>query len=197
MKVLVALAVFWLSIGIAVPTHAAPPHTIAWTPLNAAPGKNIVIAGEPFVLVRVPVRDLGGNRRFQVSFLAPKFGGTLVGILTTSHSKDPLPDPIQIDGFDAIVTVADGRSYTVDNFLSPGDYTFTVVAQASCSASIKVGQTLLLLNGVISVTQQPSTDIGDKPNAVPHAEFADYIHPTAQVNGCNKWIDYIRVQELP
>ena len=197
MKVLIALAAFWLSVGVAVPASAAPPHTINWTPLGGAPGKQVTLAGQQFVLVRVPVRDLGGARRFSVTFLAPKVGGTLVGALTTLHSKDPLPDPIQIDGFDAVVTVGDSRTYTViTNFLSPGDYTFTVDAHASCTASIKVGQTLLLITGGISVTQQPSTDIGDTPNALPHAEFADYIHPTAQVNGCNKWVDYIRIEEL-
>lgn len=197
MRIIIALAVLGLSVGVAARAHAAPPHTITWAPQNANPGFSVTIAGQPFVLVRTPVRDLGGSRRFEVEFLAPGTAATLVGILTTLHSKDPLKNPIQIDGFDANLSVTDGRSYTVmTNFVSPGDFTFTVNAFATCSVSIKAGQTLITVSAHLATVQQPETDIGSTPNAVPDAEWVDYVHPTAQVNGCNRWADYVRIQEI-
>lgn len=197
MKAIVAIAVLALSIGFAGGAHAQPPHTITWRAQNATPGTQVSIAGQQFVLVRTPVRDLGGSRRFVVSFLAPVTGPTLFAILTTLHSREPLTNPIQLDGFDANVSVSDGRTYSIlSNFLSPGDYTFNVTAQATCSVNIKAGQTLIMVNASLSTVQQPDTDIGSTPNAVPDAEWADYIHPTAQVNGCNRWVDYVRIQEI-
>jgi hypothetical protein len=198
MKVIVALAVFALSIGFAGGAQAQPAHTITWRAVNAAPGTQVSISGQQFILVRTPVRDLGGNRRFAVSFLAPRTGPALFAILTTLHSRDPLTNPIDLDGFDANVSVSDGRNYSIiTNFASPGDYTFNVTAQATCTVSIKAGQTLILLTASLSTVQQPDTDIGSTPNAVPDAEWADYVHPTNQVNGCNRWVDYVRIQEIP
>jgi hypothetical protein len=196
-KIVVALVVLALSMGFAGRAPAAPPHTISWTARSAAPGAVVTLGGQQFVLARIPVRDLGGSRRFSVSFLTPKTGAVSPAILTTVHNRDPLNNPIEIDGFDASVTITDGRTYSIlNNFVSPGDYTFTVAAHASCSVSLKLGQTLLTLIGHIQVVQQDATDIGNKPNAVPHAEWTDWVHPTAQVTACNNWIDYIRVQEL-
>jgi hypothetical protein len=196
MRIIIAIAVLSLSCGFAARADAVPAHTITWVQQNAAVGAKVTIAGQPFTLVRVPVRDLGGSARFHVKFLAPGAPATLVGVLSTVHSKDPLTNPIQIDGFDANVLVIDGRSYTIfPNFVSPGDYTFNVTASASCIANIKVGQTLITLTAQLTTVQQPDTTIPD-PDAVPAAEWLDYVHPTVQVNGCNKWVDYISIDEV-
>jgi hypothetical protein len=198
MKIIVAIAVFGLSMGFAAHIHAQSPHTITWTARGGNPGALVTIAGQQFRIARTPIRDLGSSRTFSLTFLAPRTGPVLTGFVLTSHSTAPLTNPIQIDGFDANVTVADGRNYTiVNNFASPGDYTFTVAAQAVCTVNVKVGQTLITLFATFSAVQQPDTDIGNTPNALPQAEWADYIHPTALVTGCNQWIDYVRIQELP
>jgi hypothetical protein len=197
MRIIIAIAVLALSVNFAARAHAAPPHTITWAQQNAAIGAKVTIAGQPFTLVRTPVKDLGaGNQDVQVSFLAPGPPASLVGILSTVHSKDPLPNPVQIDGFDANLSVIDGRSYTImPSFVSPGDYTFTVSASATCIVNIKVGQTLITLTAQLSTVQQPDTTI-PTPNAVPFAEWIDYVHPTLQVNGCNKWVDYISIEAV-
>jgi hypothetical protein len=198
MKILVAIALFAVSIVFTGRAQAASPHTLTWTPQSGNPGKVVTLAGQTFVLIRMPVRDFGSARRYAVSFLAPRTGILVQAPLTTVHSKEALTDPILIEGFDATVTVTDGRSYNIlSNFSSPGDYTFTVTAHASCTVQIKVGQTLITLIGHIPVVQQPGTNIGDTPNAVPHADWADYVHPSAQLTACDKWLDYVRIQEVP
>ena len=196
-KKFVAIVALTLSIAGTGYAQAAPPHTITWTPRSAAPGAIVTLGGQQFVLVRLPVRDLGGSRRFSVSFLAARNGSVVAAPLVTLHSREPLGDPIEIDGFDATVSVTDGRTYNLlTNFTSPGDYTFSVNAHASCTVNIKAGQTLITLIGFISVVQQPAENIGSTPNAVPHADWAAFVHPGPQITACNNWIDYVRIQEL-
>jgi hypothetical protein len=197
-RILATLAAFALSVAVAGPGDAAPAHTIVWSPKNAAPGTIVTLAGQPFVLIRIPVRDLGSTRRFMVSFLATKTGTFVQAPLPTVHSRDPLANPSEIDGFDAVISVSDSRSYHVNtNFIPPDDdYVFQVIAHASCTVQIKLGATLVSFGTSFSAIQQPLTNIGAIPNAVPHAEWADYVHPSPQVTACNNWIDYIRVREL-
>ena len=199
MKRLVTVAIVALSLGLAGTVGAVQPHTITWIPKNAAPGQVVTIAGQQFVLVRFPIRDLASTRRFQVSYLATKNGTAIVpAILTTVHSKDPIVNSIEIDGFDASVFVSDGRTYSLlSNFLTPADdYTFSVNATASCSVSVKLGETLVTLIGHFSVVQHVAENIGTTPNAVPFANWADYVHPNPQITACNNWLDYVRIREL-
>jgi hypothetical protein len=198
-RTLVAIATFALSLVLVGAGHAAPPHTITWTPKSGAPGAVVNLAGQPFVIARTPIKDLGpAQGEYQLTFLAARNAGAVFATVTTVHSKDALQNPVQIDGFDATVSVTDGRTYQiVSDFITPGTFNFTVVATAACVASIKVGQTLITVTGVLSQTQQPETNIGNKPNAIPDADWSAYTHPTSLVTGCNNFIDYIRIQQLP
>jgi hypothetical protein len=133
MKTIVQLAVALVCLGFVSQGNAQSPHPMTWTPQNAAPGTPVNIAGTSFVLVRVPVENLGlPATRYSVSFLAPRFQGFLSAPLTTVHSTAPLNGPIEIDGFDAKVSVSDGRTYTIGSAIpNPSQYHFTVDAQVT------------------------------------------------------------------
>jgi hypothetical protein len=106
----------------------------------------------------------------------------------------PLRGSIEIDGFNAEAVVVDGRIYTINNsFPDLTQYNFAVDAQAICTVSVKVRQTLLIFSTFFLAVQQPDTDIGTRPNAVPFAQWDDYVDPTQQVRGCDRWLDYIRI----
>lgn len=176
-------------------------HPITWTPQSVAPGTRVNIAGTAFVLVRVPVRDLGGSRRYAVSFLATRFeiagAGLIISSLSTIHTNGPLENSLQIDGFNAEVNVDDLRHYNVNNDpINRTQYNFSVEASASCRVSVLVGRTELTFSASFSRTQQPETAIGTTPDAVPFAEWDAYIHPTSLIRGCDRWIDYIRIEAI-
>jgi hypothetical protein len=194
MTIVFRFAVACLVLGLAGPaTAAADPHTPTWAPRTAAPGTAITIAGTPLIAVRIPVEDLGpAAGRYAVSFLAPNAGGTVRALVATVHSNEPLVDPIQIDGFDAILGLSDARSYGLVG--PPGNRAFSVLAQVTCGVHIKLGATLVSVAVGLHVEQQSS--VHDTLNLVPHAEWADWVHPTAQVNGCDRWLDYVRVIKL-
>jgi hypothetical protein len=182
--------------------HAAPIHTVTWAQKNAPIGKEVTLGGQTLVLVRLPLQPFSGSQRYAVSFLAPadqSFG--LLTTLVTQHSRDPLEEPIDIDGFDATVVVSDGRNYTLGPaFPPPCNTCFSVTAQVTCSVHIKVGTaTLLSLFQVFEKVQQPPTELeeGDPPDAVPLANWAAYKHPNAQIQACDDWIDYIKIKEVP
>lgn len=198
MKTIVQLAVALVCLGFVSQGNAQSPHPMTWTPRNAAPGTQVNIAGTSFVLVRVPVENLGvPATRYAVSFLAPRVQGFLSGSLTTVHSTAPLNNPIEIDGFDAKVSVSDGRTYTIGSgFQNPSQYNFTVEAQVTCAVTVKVGATLLQFFAPFTDRQQPVTNIGPVPDALQEAEWDDYIHPTAQVRGCDIWLDYIKIRRV-
>ena len=59
MKTIVQLAVVLVCLGFVSQGNAQSPHPMTWTPQNATPGTRVTIAGTPFVLVRVPVKNLG------------------------------------------------------------------------------------------------------------------------------------------
>ena len=178
--------------------HAAPVHTVTWTLVNASPGTEVTLAGQTFVLVRVPVRPLIGNQHYAVSFLAPVF--PQVGpnaTLTTFHSTDPLEDPFQIDGFNATATVLDGRSYLISpSIANPDTSSFSVLAQTTCTVQVKVGSTILSFFHVFTTPQQRPTVLGETLNALPVADWDAYVHPSAQVRACDEWIDYIRIRQV-
>lgn len=194
MRIVVWLVAACLVLGLATPALAGPPHTPTWTPKTAAPGTTITIAGRELVAVRMPVKDLGpAAGRYAVSFLAPINAGTVVATVFSQHYTDPLVDPIQIDGFDATPTLVDARTYTLigpDNFRA-----FSVTAQASCGVNLKLGSTLVTI-AVVGFNVEQQSSVHDTFNLVPHAEWADWVHPTAQVNGCDRWLDYVRVNQL-
>jgi len=182
--------------------HAAPVHTVTWTPQNVAPGTEVTLGGQKFVLVRVPLRPFSGTQDYQVSFLAPVVQGFVAASLETQHSTDPVGDPIQIDGFDASVLVSDGRSYNITPAptpANPDNKSFAVSVQTFCTAQVKVGAATLLsfFHFFGPAVQQPRTEIGETPNALPFADWDAYRHPNAQVLACDKWIDYIRIRRAP
>jgi hypothetical protein len=193
--------IFWLAIalvfGVVGHAAAAPIHPMTWVPRSAAPGDTVTIAGQPFELVRLPLRDLGGSNRYFVSFLRLVTEGffTAFVVLTTTHSNDPIENPIQIDGFDATVEVTDRRSYNL-NSPDGGNHSFVVFVHVDCVVKVKIGQTLALISTSFFAEQQPVTDIGTIPNAVPFAQWGDYLHPTTLVNGCDRWLDYIRIRPV-
>ena len=197
MKTRIRLAIAFICLSVVSQSNAQSPHSITWTPRTETPGTQVTIAGTSFVLVRVPVRDLGGTSRYAVRFLAPQIQGLLIAPLTTTHSAAPLRGSIEIDGFSAEAGVVDGRSYTINNSpIAPTQYNFSVDAQAICTVSVQVRRTLLVFSTFFTVAQQPATDIGAIPNAVPFAEWDDYVHPTQQVRGCDQWLDYIRITPI-
>ena len=181
-------------LGIA---HAAPVHTVTWKPKNGAPGTEVTLGGQSLVLVRMPLQPFSGSQRYEVRFLARVEGG-LGATLTTQHSKDPLEDPIEIDGFDATVIVSDGRNYTLGLAPTPPfDTSFFVTAQATCTVLIKVGAaTILSFFQFFDREQQPPTEIGETPDALPLADWEAYRHPNALIQACDDWIDYIKIKKF-
>ena len=185
-------------LGIA---HAAPIHTVTWKAKNVDPGTEVTLGGQSLVLVRMPLQPFSGSQRYAVSFLAPvdQFFGGLSATLTTQHSKDPLEDPIEIDGFDATVIVSDGRNYTLGPTPTPPFDTtsFSVTAHANCTVQVKVGaETILSFFQFFTTEQQPPTEIGETPDALPLADWEAYRHPNALIQACDDWIDYIRIKKV-
>jgi hypothetical protein len=179
--------------------HAVPIHTVTWVQKNVAIGREVTLGGQSLVLVRLPLQPFSGSQRYAVSFLAPvnqSFG--LTATLTTQHSRDPLEDPIEIDGFEATVIVSDGRNYTLGPILTPPFTTsFSVAAQATCTVQIKVGAaTILSFFQFFTREQQPPTEIGETPDALPLADWEAYRHPNALIQACDDWIDYIKIRKV-
>jgi hypothetical protein len=198
MKTRIRLAIAFVCLSVVSQSNAQSPHSITWTPRTETPGTQVTIAGTPFVLVRVPVRDLGGTSRYAVRFLARQIQGlSLIAQLITTHSAAPLRGSIEIDGFSAEAGVVDGRTYTINNsVIDPTQYNFRVDAQAICTVSVQVRRTLLVFSAFFTEVQQPETDIDTTPNAVPFAEWENYVDPRQQVRGCDRWIDYIRITPI-
>jgi hypothetical protein len=195
MRTIVSLTVACLVFGAIGEATAAAVHLVTWVPRSAPPGTRVTIAGTPHELTRMPIRDLGGPNRYALSFLASDPAGSFgFASVLTRHTTDTIENPISIDGFDASVDVSDSRSYLIRS--DGAQNIFSVMAIGQCVVNIKVGKTLITLSTSLSAEQQPDTDIGTTPNAVPFAAWDDYIHPTALVNGCDRWLDYIRISPL-
>jgi len=185
---------------------AAPPHSITYEKKSAAPGTTLIISGNEFTVIRLPIRDFNGTK-YAITLPVPSQDGIIFfGDVFTTHSTDPIGANTTIDGFQALVTVSDHRFYSLSaDFVTPGTNVFEVNGFAQAIVRIQVGTMVLDLSEFFlspdplsSPLAPPETNvnIGAGFNAVSFAEWWKWTDPVTQVNALNLWIDYIRIIAL-
>jgi hypothetical protein len=200
-----------LALAVAGVASAAVPHTITHAPKNAAPGTKVTLGGQKFVVARVPVRRVGADKRYEVTFLAQLFGDApnqvLFGGVTATHVTGALQGSnTTINGFPAIVTVSDSRSYEIVTIFDPQTFLptneFNAESQASVLVQVQLGNDTLLTFTFHSLFKVDDTDSLGAPgpassyNAIPKATWNKYGDPTALVGFLNQLIDYINIKAL-
>jgi hypothetical protein len=180
---------------------AAPPHSISWTKQSAAIGTVITIAGQEFVIARIPVRDFNGDK-YAITLPVPsQFGQITFGIVSVAHITDPIVGNVTIDGYPAVVTVSDSRTFTITpDYLDPPNNRLGVTSDASVSVQIKLGAGIVILgqnfegrDPLTLTTPETDVSIGASVNAAPAAEWWKYTDPLTLITALDRWIDYVRV----
>ena len=130
-KLVLALSLFTAGIGTAL----ADAHTVSYGAKAAALGATITLAGQDFVMVRIPFRTFTGEKYyiFAPAPLEDPFGGGTISIIT-SHDTRAFSPNININNVPARVSVQDTRSYSLSGDIGT-DAQFVVQAAASESAS--------------------------------------------------------------
>ena len=194
---------FLVGLLIAVSANAAAPHSITYEKKSAQPGVTIFISGVEFKMIRIPIRDFSGSK-YLITLPVRSQNSAIFGQVSTTHSTDPIGANLQIDGFDALVQVTDGRSYRLEeDFSDPGTNHFVVQGHATAIVRIQIGTMVVDLSEFFEskdplTGQPPDTDvnIGASYNATSVAEWWKWTDPVTQVNALNLWIDYIRIYSL-
>jgi hypothetical protein len=194
-----ALAVGLSAAGIG--TAFADAHTVTFAAKAAGLGATITLAGQNFVMVRVPFRTFTGEKYyiFAPAPVEAPFGGALS--IITSHDTRAFTPNININNVPARVAVSDTRSYTVSGDIGT-DAQFIVQADASVSITLKLGTTLVSLGASVGkppgfASFETQADVGAATNLVPFAAFATYTDPVQQIKAVNDYIDYIRIVAIP
>ena len=163
----------------------------------------MILDGDNYRMVRVPVRDFDSLNKFAVIFPAPDgFGLGTQAIVTTVHSTEPLVSNAVIGGFPARVEVVDNLTYAVTgDFL--GDHALSVYGSVGIIVSIDIGSTIVTISNFINAKNpangQPfltNLDIGQTANAVPFAQWGRYVDLQKAINAADTWIDYVRIVAL-
>ncbi len=196
-KLVLTLSLFTAGIGTAL----ADAHTISFGAKPAALGATITLAGQPFVMVRIPFRTFAGENYY--IFLPAPVDELIGGGVTiiTSHDTRAFSPNININNVPARVSVQDTRTYSLSGDIGT-EANFIVQAAASVSITLKIGETLVSL--ATSVGKPPgftsfetNAEVGAAYNIVPFAAFASYTDPVQQVVAVNDYIDYIRIVAIP
>jgi hypothetical protein len=184
---------------------AAPPHTITYTKKSAAPGDTIIVSGVEYTIVRLPLEDFNGTK-YAITFPAESDGGVIfIESVSTTHSTDPFGANTLVDGFPALITVSDGRSYSISSDFVSGNNIFEAQGFAIGVARIQVGSMVIDLSAAFftpdplsSPLSPPETqvDIGTSYNAVSAAEWWKWTDPVTQVNALDNLIDFVRIVAL-
>jgi hypothetical protein len=184
---------------------AAPPHTITYTKKSAAPGTTIVVSGVEYTIVRLPLEDFNGTK-YAITFPAESDSGVILGEnVTTTHNTDPIGANTLVDGFPALVTVSDSRSYSLATDFFSGNNTFEAQGMAIGIARIQVGSMVIDLSAAFFTPDplsnplappETQVDIGTSYNAVSAAEWWKWTDPVTQVNALDNLIDFVRIVAL-
>jgi hypothetical protein len=194
-----ALAVSLSTAGIG--TAFADAHTVTFAAKPAALGATITLAGQAFVMIRVPFRTFTGDKYyiFAPAPVEDPFGGALS--VSTSHDTKAFSPNININNVPARVSVQDTRTYSVSGDIGT-DAQFVVQAGASIFITFKIGDTLVSLGTTVGkppgfASFETQADVGSATNLVPFAAFATYTDLPQQVKAVNDYIDYIRIVAIP
>jgi hypothetical protein len=193
-----------LMLGLAVAgtgTALADAHTVTFGAKAAGLGATITLAGQDFVMVRIPFRTFSGEK-YYIFAPAPVeeiFGGGIT--IITSHDTKAFSPNININNVPARVSVQDTRSYSLTGDIGT-DAQFTVQAGATISITLKIGSTLVSLGTTVGkppgfASFETQEEVGAATNIVPFAAFATYTDPLQQVKAVNDYIDYIRIVAIP
>jgi hypothetical protein len=176
--------------------------------VSVAPGTKVTIGGQQHVAVQIGVRQFTIDKRYAVRFLTHVSnegpGDFVFATVNTQHSNDPLPNQnATIDGLPAHIEVQDGRSYSITTELDPQTFEPTNVLEVTGTAlaivTIKAGDTLIVLTGALSQTDQNATLGQNEYRGTGVATYGKYTDPLTligQASGLDKWVDYIRVIPL-
>ena len=193
-----------LMLGLAVAgpgTVFADGHTITYGAKASTFGQTITLAGQDFVIVRIPFSTFTGEK-FYIQAPAPVdalLGGSLS--VQTTHETKALTPNININNVPARVAVTDSRTYTVSGDIGT-DAQFTTTAGATVAISFKKGSTLVTLFASVGkppgfTSFETQKDVNASTNLVPSASFATWTDPLQQVKAINDYIDYIRIVAIP
>jgi hypothetical protein len=193
-----------LMLGLALAgtgTALAQAHVPTFGAKAAALGATITLAGQDFVMVRIPFRTFSGDKYY---IFAPAPVDDLLGgsiSVFTSHDTKAFTPNININNVPARVAVQDTRSYTLSGDIGT-DAQFVVKADATISITLKIGSTLVSLAASVGkppgfTSFETQEDVGGAYNIVPFAAFATYTDPLQQVKAVNDYIDYIRIVAIP
>ena len=181
---------------------AAQEHTISYDKRKKSIGAQVNIAGQPYTIVKVPVREFATGDKYTVTYAADTvYNAYVSGRVTANHTSAPLMEPnITIDGYPANYVITDGISYTMSGNGSGGNV-FIATGLVGITVTIDIGDTQLVLNNVLEIPD-PGTgmapityaDIGTSSNAVPYANWKKYKDPVDLVDALDKWIDFIRIK---
>ena len=196
-KLVLTVSLFTAGIGTAL----ADAHTVKFVAKAAALGQTITLAGQPFVMVRIPFRTFTGEKYY--IFVPAPVDAVLGGAVSiiTSHDTRAFTSNITINNIPGRVSVQDTRSYTLAGDIGT-EANFTVQAAASVSLTFKIGQTLVSLGTSVSkppgfTSFETNEPVGAAYNIVPFAAFATYTDPVQQLQAVNDYIDYIRIVAIP
>ena len=143
-KLVLTLSLFTAGIGTAL----ADAHTISYGAKAAALGATVTLAGQDFVMVRIPFKTFTGEK-YYIFVPAPvdEFLGGAVSIIT-SHDTRAFSPNININNVPARVSVSDTRTYSLAGDIGTAA-NFIVQAGASVSITLKIGQTLVSLGASV------------------------------------------------
>jgi hypothetical protein len=182
------------------------PHTLTYTPKNAAIGSVVKFGLQDYRIVRYPVRDVVSGQKYYVTAPAPDLGFGAIGSIEVSHGPLAEASNITIDGFPAHVGVIESRDLSIQpDQGSPGTYKFEARSEGFVFVQIDVGDVVINISTFLS-GRDPSTNlvgpeteinIGAVPNALPLAEWWKYTDATWVVLQLDNWLDYVRVHTYP
>lgn len=174
---------------------AANVHNVTWVRKAVAPGTEVTLGGQTFVLVRLPMKEFTNNNRYVVEYLVPEFlpSPPIVAStqLSTVHSDIQLTDTVDVSGYPANISVVDGRSYDYNANLGFDDG-LKVEASVVGTVTIKVGDTVLSLSAFFTAEQQALTAV-PSPFAASSWATWQYPDPTTLVASFDNWVDFVRV----
>jgi len=181
----------------ATAANAQSVHAVTFQQKILSAGAQILLDGQKYAMVFVPVADFGSANRYVVGFLTPVEGdpGAIFAYLNTDHSNETIANPVTISGFPGQISVADGRTYSVSQSFITQKNELEVTADASAFVRVKVGATMLNFFVNFPKLQQAATPLADSNqySALGQAQWGKYIDPIAQVTAVDNYIDYIRI----
>ena len=173
-------------------------NDITYNKKPAVPGTVRTLAGQDFVLVRLPIKEFApGGNRYSIDLLVPILDPgppiSFFSSVSTIHSNEALQNPVSISGYPATVEVVDGREYTFNRVgFQDG---LSASAYVLISVNIKLGDTLVTISQYFSKVQQSATPV-DGFKSAGKAQWNKYVDPLGMIAAASKWLNFVVIRQL-